>query len=190
MTKIKIIFLSFSMVFFLVLTIDNVKADDNLEKQIQTGWQEIAGSKYYFDETGTMAKGVYEIAGEKYLFGVNTGKLYTNGLATTPDGKTYLTNSEGKVVTGFQTIGNKKYYFGQDGAMTKGIKEIEGSRYYFDSKTGVLHTDELLELDNNKYYATSDGKFYIGFKTIKDDKYYFDETGTMVKGVYEIFGEK
>ena len=79
MKKIKIIFLSLSFVFFLVLTIDNVKADDNLEKQIQTGWQEIAGSKYYFDETGTMAKGVYEIAGEKYLFGVNTGKLYTSG---------------------------------------------------------------------------------------------------------------
>ena len=190
MKKIKIIFLSFSMVFFLVLTIDNVKADDNLEKQIQTGWQEIADSKYYFDETGTMAKGVYEIAGEKYLFGVNTGKLYTNGLATTPDGKTYLTNSEGKLVTGFQTIDNKKYYFGQDGVMSKGIQEIEGSRYYFDNKTGILHTDELLEIDNNKYYATSDGKFYIGFKTIKDDKYYFDATGTMVKGVYEISGEK
>ena len=124
MKKIKFIVLSFSLVFFLVSTIDNVKADDNLEKQIQTGWQEIAGSKYYFDETGTMAKGVYEIAGEKYLFGVNTGKLYTNGLATTPDEKTYLTNSEGKVVTGLQNFNGHRYYFGQDGAMTKGIQEI------------------------------------------------------------------
>ena len=117
MKKIKIIFLSFGIVLFLVLTIDNVNADDNLEKQIQTGWQEISGSKYYFDETGAMAKGIYEIAGEKYLFGVNTGKLYTNGLATTPDGNTYYTDTTGKLHNGWLTLKNDKYYFDQEGIM-------------------------------------------------------------------------
>ena len=96
------------------------------EDELKNIKEEISGDylNYYFDETGTMVKGVYEIAGEKYLFGVNTGKLYTNGLATTPDEKTYLTNSEGKVVTGLQNFNGHRYYFGQDGAMTKGIQEI------------------------------------------------------------------
>ena len=155
------------------------------------GFQIINNDKYYFDQNGVMIKGVYEIDKEKYLFGVNTGKLYTNGLATTPDGNTYLTDENGKLLYGFKIVNNDKYYFDKDGKMVKGIYEIDKEKYLFGVNTGKLYTNGLATTpDGNTYLTDENGKLLYGFKIINNDKYYFDQDGKMVKGVYEIDKEK
>ena len=101
-----------TVVLFLFLCPSIVYANSN-------GWQTIKNEKYYFNSEGSMVKGIYEINGEKYLFGVESGKLYCNGLAQTPDGKIYITDNKGRIQYGWQTINNKKYYFNSEGSMVK-----------------------------------------------------------------------
>lgn len=63
-----------------------------------TGWQTIAGKKYYLKSNGQMAKGWQKIKGKKYYF-----------------------KSNGRMVTGWQKISGKTYYFDGNGAMLKGF---------------------------------------------------------------------
>ena len=129
-----------------------------------------------------MQKGIIEIDGERYLFGVNSGMLYTNGLATTPDKKTYYTNNEGIIQIGWQTISGNKYYFDENGVMQKGIIEIDGSKYLFGVNSGMLYTNGLATTPDKKtYYTNEEGIIQTGWQTISGKKYYFDNNGVLQK---------
>ena len=144
------------------------------------GFQIINNDKYYFDQNGVMIKGVYEIDKEKYLFGVNTGKLYTNGLATTPDGNTYLTDENGKILYGFKLINNDKYYFDQDGIMVKGVYEIDKEKYLFGVNTGKLYTDGLAATPDGSWYLTDfNGIIQVGEVMINNHPYLFNNDGKL-----------
>ena len=176
---------------------------------VQTGWQTIDSNKYYFDENGVMQKGVVRIEENKYLFGVNSGKLYTNGLATTPDGNTYYTSDEGIVQTGWQTIDSNKYYFDENGVMQKGVIEIEKNKYLFGVNSGKLYTNGFaktpdgniyytnsagivqtgdLEIEGRWYRFNSDGILQSGWQIINGNKYYYNLDGSVVTGVAKIAG--
>ena len=182
----------------------------NNEGIIQTSWQTIGEKKYYFDENGVMQKGIIDIDGSKYLFGVNSGMLYINGLATTPDGKTYYTNEEGIIQTGWQTISGKKYYFDANGVMQKGVIEIDGEKYLFGVNSGQLYYGWAKVPNGNIYYTNSEGIIQIGeqyiegrwykfssngilqngWQTINGNKYYFNPDGSRVTGVAKIAGTR
>lgn len=80
-----------------------------------TGWQTLAGKKYYFDKSGKMAKGWLKLSGKKY----------------------YL-KSNGQMAKGWQKIKGKKYYFKSNGRMVTGWQKISGKTYYFDGNGAML----------------------------------------------------
>ena len=169
----------------------------NSEGIIQTGKQIIKKDSYYFDALGRMQKGIIELEGKRYLYGINSGKLYTSGFATVTEGEyvgTYYTNSEGIIQTGKQIIKKDSYYFDALGRMQKGIVELDGKRYLYGINSGKLYTSGIATVtsgtDKGTYYTNSEGVIQVGWQTIKDDKYYFDNLGRMQKGIVEIDGSK
>ena len=169
----------------------------NSEGIVQTGFQTIGKDKYYFNEEGKLQKGIVEVAGKKYLLGINSGKLYTSGVAEITYGNqqgVYYTNSEGIVQTGFQTIGKDKYYFNEEGKLQKGIVEVAGRKYLLGINSGKLYTSGVAEItygnQQGVYYTNSEGIVQTGFQTIGKDKYYFNEEGKLQKGIVEVAGKK
>ena len=153
---------------------------------LNSGFQTIGKDRYYFDADGNMQYGIQTINGQKYLFGITSGKLYTSGLVEITYGEQqgiYYTNSEGIVQTGFQTIGKDKYYFNEEGKLQKGIVEVAGKKYLLGITSGKLYTSGLAEITYGEqqgvYYTNSEGIVQTGFQTIGKDEYYFDEDGKM-----------
>ena len=109
-----------------------------------TGWQTIAGKKYFFTKSGKkkgqMVTGLQTISGKKYYFEVSgdkKGQMRT-GWQTVKGKKYYFTKSgkkKGQAVTGLQTIAKKKYYFVTSGSkkyqMVTGWQKVGKSYYYF-----------------------------------------------------------
>ncbi|EHJ52686.1 cell wall-binding repeat protein [Streptococcus macacae] len=140
-----------------------------------TGWQTIEGKRYYFSDKngdrpghqtkGQMYKGsnVYTIDGHKYLFDTNTGQVLTNRFGFYQNAWYYF-DSEGKAVSGWQTIEGKRMYFrpntdSQKEAQVKGeLIDIDGSLYYFDQDSGELWTNRSLTYNGKNYQIDKDGK--------------------------------
>ena len=167
----------------------------NSQGIIQTGQQSINGETYYFDpETGKMLKGIIQVGENKYLYGVNSGKLYTSGLATITYGEqegTYYTNNQGIIQTGQQKIGNNTYYFDETGKMQKGIIQVGDNKYLYGITSGKLYTNGLATITSGKdegtYYTNKNGVIQTGQQSINGETYYFDpETGKMQKGIIEV----
>ena len=57
----------------------------------QTGWQQISGKWYYFDESGTMLTGWHKIDGKWYYLD-QTGRMATDPIVLTPDQNGALTH--------------------------------------------------------------------------------------------------
>ena len=165
--------------------------------KVKTGFQEYQGDTYYFNEEGVMQKGITEVNGSRYLLGITSGKLYRNGLATITSGETagtYITDSNGKVKTGFQSIGSDTYYFDNKGVMQKGITEINGSRYLLGITSGKLYKNGLATITSGEtagtYLTDGNGKVKTGFQNYQGDTYYFDNKGVMQKGITEVDGSR
>ena len=114
-----------------------------------------------------MQKGIIEVENKKYLLGVNSGRLYTNGFATTPNGNIYYTNEEGIIQTGdlqiegrwyrfnsdgilqsgWQTINGNSYYYNLDGSVVTGVAKIAGVRYLFSSNGVLLNSNVKSYID-------------------------------------------
>jgi len=89
------------------------------------------------------------------------------------NGKTYYYDSNGKKVTGWQTINNEKYYFNSDGEMQKGITTIQGKKYFLGVTKGKLMRG-WIEWNGNKYYADpTTGVLAQGVTTIDGKTYFF-----------------
>ena len=154
--------------------------------EIQTGFVEIDGTKYYFatktaaDNTsftkGEMLKGVQTINKKVYFLGENTGRVVTGWVTADKDGKNYYMNEEGVIQTSWQMISGSTYYLGTDGAMATGLQTIKNETYYFGN----------------------DGAMRVGFQNVNGSTYYFDEKysatdgnrGRMLTGIQEINGER
>jgi len=98
------------------------------------GWKTLKGKKYFFDGDGKMlADGIYVVSGGIYYFASGGALDTTKNGAVNSNGYSYLF-SNGKALTGWQTVkGKKRYYDPNMGFMYKGgMYEIEGSIYEFD----------------------------------------------------------
>ena len=112
------------------------------------------GGHIFYYKDGVMQKGIVEIDGNKYLFGVNSGYLYY-GWATTPDGN--------------------KYYSGEDGILKSGVAEIDGKKYLFGVTSNKLYYGWATTPDGNKYYSDITGVLKTGLNIVNNQKYYFDD---------------
>jgi hypothetical protein len=118
-----------------------------------TGWQEINGEMYYYNEFGVLVTGLFTDTDGSYFY-----------LCEDCD-------NVGKMLTGLQTINNNIYYFrtseddistGRKGAAVSDFATIESKTYYF-------RTAENTPTDGPIYsavrgYATIDGETYF-FRT-------------------------
>ncbi len=153
-----------------------------------TGWAEIGGKIYYFDENGFMQTGWLEV-----------------------DGKWYYANGSGVILTGWQLIGSKTwYYFNEVGVMQTGWLQLGSTWYYLNTSGGMVTGTYVIDgvvnefnssgvwlgyaangwkqMNGNWYYLSNGGKFTTGWKLLGSTWYYFDAEGVMQTGWQVIDG--
>ena len=122
-----------------------------------TGWMELKGSTYYFDDSGYMTTGWKTIDGKSYYF-YSGGSMATN-----------------------KWIGG--YYVGADGVwdpdaiVTGWVKDAKGWKYVH--KDGSVTKKNFEQIGSHTHYFDGNGYMVTGWKTIKGKKYYFDGNGFM-----------
>ena len=132
------------------------------EPAVLTGWQNIGGYRYYYD---------------------NDGKPLT-GLQTIED-KTYLFNEKGQLGYGFLYLGNNvvSYFDPITGSQLTGKQFIHGSWRNIDEQTGLnCGLTEVPESGktNTYYYDNYDGGLHTGQQYVNNSWHFFDEdTGRM-----------
>ncbi len=132
------------------------------EPAVLTGWLNIGGYRYYYD---------------------NDGKPLT-GLQTIED-KTYLFNEKGQLGYGFLYLGNNvvSYFDPITGSQLTGKQFIHGSWRNIDEQTGLnCGLTEVLESGktNTYYYDNYDGGLHTGQQYVNNSWHFFDEeTGRM-----------
>ncbi|KZE06343.1 Choline binding protein A [Bacillus mycoides] len=134
------------------------------EGRYYTGWKEVDGKKYYFQD------------------GIN----YTFDGYETIDGKRYYFNHDGEAkLTGFDKVDGKIYYYNDKGEMQKVWQQIDGKWYYFDdsgaAKIGWFNGPYETTTHGYgyfRYYAKADGSIYQGVTVEIDGKNHtFDSHG-------------
>jgi len=132
------------------------------EPAVLTGWQNIGGYRYYYD---------------------NDGKPLT-GLQAIED-KTYLFNEKGQLGYGFLYLGNNvvSYFDPITGSRLTGKQFIHGSWRNIDEQTGLnCGLTEVSESGktNTYYYDNYDGGLHTGQQYVNNSWHFFDEeTGRM-----------
>ena len=120
----------------------------------------------------------------------------------------YYYDTDGKLLTGRQTIDGVQLYFDKNGKQVKGsLVDIDGDTYYFDKDSGVMWTNSSLTLNGMTYeiddqgrvtsslrntfvqdkdgdwtYLKDKGQVATGWQTIDGIQLYFDGTGKQIKG--------
>lgn len=119
----------------------------------KNSWQEIRGSRFYFDRDGYMAAGWHKIGGYYYCF-----------------------QETGEQVTGwsYHSEEDKWYYYTPDGTLQKGwFQDQDGSWYWFTNR-GEMINSGYRSIGGKRYYFYENGRMaanqYVG-------TYYMDENG-------------
>ena len=188
-----------------IKTIDSKDYYFNDAGYMVTGWQQINGDWYYFDESGAMMKNAW-IDNHKYYVGPDgkwiedyskphwvkdeKGWWYDNGDGTYPrstfrtiDGIDYYFKMDGYMAIGWQQINGSWYFFEDSGAMKKNAWEGD----YWLKEDGVMAYSSWV--DNGKYYVGPDGRWIEDYgkpRWIKDDIgwWYDNADGTYPKSEF------
>lgn len=99
----------------------------NTDGEKVTGWQNVDGSWYYFDELGILQRNCWQQNGES---------------------KSYL-NEQGAAVTGWLTLEDKRYYFDENGLMETG-QVVLGFTIYQFADDGSLLSERVMDIDPDK----------------------------------------
>ncbi len=128
--------------------------------------------------------------GSKYRYFEKNGKMKT-GWATLGGNKYYFNLSNGYRATGLLTVNKKTYYFDEYGKLFKGgWKHFGNKRRYFSKTTGEMKTGWFTSGKSKYYMNKSTGYMTTGFKTIGKNKYYFKSNGKLYKSGWKSFGGK
>ena len=142
-----------------------------------SSWVVSGDDWYYTDRNAKMARGLYTIDGNIYLF-AEDGKMQT-GWQDTERGRMFFTGN-GKARTGWSLVGGKYYYFSGDGVRQTGWLTLGENTYYLD-EDGV-RTVDWAEIDGKRYYFNADGIMCKGWEKIGKTWYLFADTGEMLTG--------
>ncbi|MHA8110601.1 KxYKxGKxW signal peptide domain-containing protein [Lactobacillaceae bacterium Melli_B4] len=165
-----------------------------------------SNATYYLDSNSHISKGFQDINGSKYYFD-NNGQMITNTYEMDSNGNFYRFGGDGKALIGKQIVDYTKRYFNSDGVQVKNSAIIDGDgkiSFYdasdgnpidkvndetgknvsSDSNDNIVAPDTFVvsPLNNNLiYYLNSDNKVTKGFSKIDGNRYYFDNNGIMLK---------
>ncbi len=170
----------------------------------KTGFADIDGGHYYFDENGVRRTGLLNLGGTVYY--ANADGLCQRGFIQLEDGiryfdeqyvmhtgltqigdKLYLFDANGLMLTGMHALETGKYMFGADGIAISGWWSNEqGQRFYFGP--GNAAVVGLQTIENANYLFGADGVMFTGWSGDVAARYYFGPDGKMVTGWNPIEG--
>jgi len=104
-------------------------------------------------ETAVTAYHKWIADGDIWRFELADGTRLSNCLVTI-DGVDYAFDTEGKMVTGWLTLGSNWHYFGSSGAMIKGDWRQDGSLWFYLGENGAMVRNAWID---NQYYVGADG---------------------------------
>ena len=165
---------------------------DDVTGAMKTGLQYIKSQNKLalYASNGQMQYGMQKVGGKNYSFNRTTGALQAVGQKNI-NGHWYLFDNKGRVLSGFQRIGNQHktvYYDVNTARMQYGQKRINGSWYMFDNVTGAMKTGlQRIASQNKTVYYDNSGRMQYGQKRINGSWYLFDSvTGAMKTGFQRI----
>ena len=186
-------------------------------------WKEIDGKRYrltkwYLPEhhagmytTIILTNDTLKVDDKTYTIdneGVATEFTAKNQFVRDDNWNWYYYDTDGKLLTGRQTIDGIQLYFDANGKQAKGtLIDIDGDTYYFDKDSGAMWTNRSLTLNGMTYeiddqgrvtsslrntfvqdkdgdwtYLKDKGQVATGWQTIDGIQLYFDGTGKQIKG--------
>lgn len=159
----------------------------------RTGWLRTGGAWYYLDPAshGSMATGLFEVAGTKY-FANNSGAMASNAWvstgsgcgfaessgairqmgAYTDKGQIILLDNAGVPLIGWATFSNHRFYANESGVMVTGWRLIDNVWYYFNNQ-GIMQTG-WLSTGGAWYYLDPSGAMATGWRSVGGSWYYLD----------------
>lgn len=146
------------------------------------GWQTIEKKRYCFDTSEYTLQSGYFQSGKNWYYFDEDGKPMT-GWQTVQNRRCYF-NKNGQALTGWQTIDRNKYYFDGDGILQTGKTKIGNTGYFFDPD-GKMRTG-LIRYCGTTYYYAKNGQMQKGWQTISGERYYFGADGAMATGFVKI----
>jgi len=124
------------------------------------GWHQTGDKKwYYIRSNGSKAASNWELI----------------------DGKWYMFDLNGIMMTGVKTIGGAEYYLADSGEMLTGWQTVKNVDYYY-TPSGAKATNGWYFIDNNWYLFDGNGVKQVGWKYINNKWYYLNQDGTMKTG--------
>ena len=166
-------------------------------------WEDIDGSRYYFDAAGWMVTGWQQIGGVWYYMSAG-GQMQTGWQRI--GGSWYYLDEEGKMQIGWQKVGSIWYYMNGSGQMLTGWQYLNGVWYYMDGSghmlTGWAYVNGAWYYMNESgrmltgwqqiggiwYYMNGNGRMLTGWQLIGGSWYYLDGSGHMLTGWQQIGG--
>ena len=153
-----------------------------------TGWQEIDGSRYYYDANGVPVTGWQMIDGRRYYF-AEDGKQQT-GFWCYAGAYWYYYDENGQLpAPGWQVISGYMRYVSSGGSFLTGKQVIDGITYYFGD-SGILQTDTFVEGNGKRYYVNSAGIIQTGWFIVNGARYYSDDANGIYTGWQMINGRR
>ncbi|MBR3202828.1 MAG: N-acetylmuramoyl-L-alanine amidase family protein, partial [Solobacterium sp.] len=140
------------------------------------GWKQSGSTWYYMDpETGVMQTGLQEIKGSKYIF-ANSGAMRTGWIDL--DGTWYYAQASGALKTGWLQSGSTWYYMDPNtGEMATGWVKV-GSSWYYMNSSGAMATGWVKD-GGTWYYMNSSGAMVTGWVKVGNTWYYMKANGAM-----------
>ena len=136
-------------------------------------WKEIDGKRYrltkwYLPEhhagmytTIILTNDTLKVDDKTYTIdneGVATEFTAKNQFVRDDNWNWYYYDTDGKLLTGRQTIDGVQLYFDKNGKQVKGsLVDIDGKTYYFDKDSGAMWTNTTLEKDGKTYIIDENG---------------------------------
>ena len=149
-----------------------------------SGWQEIGGLRYYFNENYALHTGWLEDGGATYYM---TAEGFPHVGWLELEGAHFFLHPDGTLAVGWQEIGGNTHYFDDRGVMQTGWLELDGQRHYLN-EDGTLHTG-WLELEGHILYLDDRGTPLTLWQELEENTYRFDENGFLLTGWQEIDGQ-
>ena len=151
-----------------------------------TGWKNVDGSWYYFNESGVMNRGNKTIGGVYYKFN-SDGSLAGGTFKTIKSGTRYYV--AGSYVVGIYTIEGKDYFFNSNGYLVKNGTVEYMDYIYTTDENGMIVGKEAKPTrpatgfwteDGHTYYYVEDVMVTSTWVEVEGKQYYFDVNGYMV----------